>query len=263
MDQILNPYEEDPSTNRIEIQIEKSNVKTEDIEKERRGEEREEREVDKGKEEIIDKTVDKIELLNPLDQKEENDKTSDIKKLETNKLGFLGANMMPCGGLGIATDTVLNIEHTPLAARLAAAGVIDLANLVVDKKYKNGMAIVRPPGHHACYENAMGFCFFNNVGIAVQQLKEKGGLSRILIVDWDIHHGNGVQNLFYQDPCVLYISLHRYDNGTFYPNTGNINECGEGKGEGFNVNIAWSCGPSNFLFILFFFKKCSLFYFFF
>ncbi len=101
---------------------------------------------------------------------------------------------------------------------------------------------MRPPGHHAEYEEAMGFCYFNSVAIAAQQLLTRKLANRVLIVDWAIHHGNGTQQAFYDNPNVLYISLHRHDHGNFYPGTGGPVECGSGAGLGFNVNIAWAGG---------------------
>uniref|UniRef100_A0A8B9H825 Histone deacetylase 7a n=1 Tax=Astyanax mexicanus TaxID=7994 RepID=A0A8B9H825_ASTMX len=88
----------------------------------------------------------------------------------------------------------------------------------------------------------LGFCFFNSVAIAAKQLQQKLSVTKILIVDWDVHHGNGTQEIFYNDPSVLYISLHRYDNGNFFPGSGGPTEVGSGAGEGFNVNVAWTGG---------------------
>lgn len=100
--------------------------------------------------------------------------------------------------------------------------------------------MVRPPGSHAEHQQAMGFCYFNSVAIAARHLQYRLNLKRILIVDWDVHHGNGLQQTFYDDPSVLYISLHRHDDGNFFPGTGSVNEVGNGPGVGFNVNIPWN-----------------------
>ncbi|KAF9432835.1 Histone deacetylase [Entomortierella beljakovae] len=149
---------------------------------------------------------------------------------------------MTCGQLGIAVDTTWNPYHSSTAAKVAAGCLINLVDQVVTGRCKNGFAIIRPPGHHAEEDEAMGFCFFNNVGVAVNLTLSRYPLTmqKILIIDWDVHHGNGTQQIFYENPNVLYISLHRWDNGHFYPFTGAPDECGEEAGEGTNVNIAWS-----------------------
>ncbi|XP_041097512.1 histone deacetylase 7 isoform X5 [Polyodon spathula] len=167
-------------------------------------------------------------------------------KLDNRKLaGILSQRMfvmLPCGGVGVDNDTIWNEMHTSTAARLAAGSVTELAFKVAKGELKNGFAIVRPPGHHADSSNAMGFCFFNSVAIAARQLQQKLNASKILIVDWDVHHGNGTQEVFYSDPSVLYISLHRYDDGNFFPGSGGPSEVGTGPGTGFNVNVAWTGG---------------------
>uniref|UniRef100_A0A4W2G9L5 Histone deacetylase n=1 Tax=Bos indicus x Bos taurus TaxID=30522 RepID=A0A4W2G9L5_BOBOX len=109
-------------------------------------------------------------------------------------------------------------------------------------KCENGFAVVRPPGHHAEESTAMGFCFFNSVAITAKYLRDQLNISKILIVDLDVHHGNGTQQAFYADPNILYISLHRYDEGNFFPGSGAPNEVGTGLGEGYNINIAWTGG---------------------
>ncbi|XP_069990018.1 histone deacetylase 4 isoform X12 [Penaeus vannamei] len=147
-----------------------------------------------------------------------------------------------CGGVGVDSDTTWNEMHTSSAARMAAGCVIDLAFKVATGELQNGFALVRPPGHHAEHQQAMGFCFFNSVAIAARQLQQKLNMEKILIVDWDVHHGNGTQSLFYDDPHILYISMHRYDDGSFFPGTGAPTEVGDGDGYGFNVNIAYSGG---------------------
>ncbi|XP_028928527.1 histone deacetylase 7 isoform X1 [Ornithorhynchus anatinus] len=167
-------------------------------------------------------------------------------KLDNGKLaGILSQRMfvmLPCGGVGVDTDTIWNEMHSSNAARWAAGSVTDLAFKVAARELKNGFAVVRPPGHHADLSTAMGFCFFNSVAIAARQLQQKGKVGKILIVDWDVHHGNGTQQAFYQDPRVLYISLHRHDNGNFFPGSGAVDEVGAGSGEGFTVNVAWAGG---------------------
>ncbi|XP_066967778.1 histone deacetylase 4 isoform X13 [Macrobrachium rosenbergii] len=147
-----------------------------------------------------------------------------------------------CGGVGVDSDTTWNEMHTSSAARMAAGCVIDLAFKVATGELRNGFALVRPPGHHAERQQAMGFCFFNSVAIAARQLHQKLNIEKILIIDWDVHHGNGTQSMFYDDRNILYISMHRYDDGSFFPGTGAPTEVGEGDGYGFNVNIAFSGG---------------------
>ncbi|XP_040281805.1 histone deacetylase 7 isoform X2 [Bufo bufo] len=167
-------------------------------------------------------------------------------KLDNRKLaGILSQRMfvmLPCGGLGVDSDTIWNDLHSSNAARWAAGSVIDLAFKVVTRELKNGFALVRPPGHHADPSTAMGFCFFNSVAIAAKQLQQRLNVRKILIVDWDVHHGNGTQRVFYRDPNVLYISLHRHDDGNFFPGSGAADEVGANSGEGFNVNVAWAGG---------------------
>ncbi|XP_063707572.1 histone deacetylase 4-like isoform X2 [Culicoides brevitarsis] len=162
------------------------------------------------------------------------------QKLEASRVSFV---RLACGGVGVDLDTTWNEHHTGTAARMAAGCVIDLAFKVARGDIKNGFAIVRPPGHHAEPNAAMGFCFFNSVAIAARLLKQRlPDIRRILIVDWDVHHGNGTQQVFYEDPDILYLSIHRHDDGNFFPGTGGPTECGVGSGLGFNVNIPWSSG---------------------
>ncbi|KAG8825535.1 Histone deacetylase hda1 [Serendipita sp. 399] len=134
--------------------------------------------------------------------------------------------------------------HTTTAAKLSCGGVIEACRSVVTGAVRNSFAIVRPPGHHAEPDEHMGFCFFNNAAVAARVMQVEGKAKRVLILDWDVHHGNGTQKAFLDDPTVLYISLHRYDDGTFYPggHFGSLTSCGEGPGLGFSVNIAWPEG---------------------
>jgi len=129
------------------------------------------------------------------------------------------------------------------AALLAAGGLCELVKAVFEKRVNNGFALVRPPGHHAERDRAMGFCLFNNVAIAAHYALKNFSVERVLIVDWDVHHGNGTQHAFYTDPRVLYFSTHRY--GFFYPGTGAATEVGSGKGEGFTVNVPMPAGSGD------------------
>ncbi|KAL5479493.1 hypothetical protein EMCRGX_G023020 [Ephydatia muelleri] len=133
-------------------------------------------------------------------------------------------------------------KSTFSSAMLAAGGLLDLTQQVVSGKLKNGMALIRPPGHHADRGCCSGFCLFNNVAIAAQAAIEKMNVKRVLIVDWDVHHGNGTQRIFWNNNKVLLFSFHRYDNGNFYPSSP-IAGCSYVGGEnalGYNMNMAWS-----------------------
>ena len=123
------------------------------------------------------------------------------------------------------------------AALKAAGGLMEACDAVMKGELKNAAALVRPPGHHATRSTAMGFCIFNNVAIAARHLQKKHGLKKIMIIDWDVHHGNGTQDSFYADPDIFYFSTHRYP---FYPGTGSQGQTGEGAGEGATLNLPFS-----------------------
>jgi len=125
------------------------------------------------------------------------------------------------------------------AARRAAGGVLALVDAVMAGQVDNGFAFVRPPGHHAEIDRAMGFCLFNNVALAAAHLRAAHGLERVLVVDWDVHHGNGTQHAFYRDPSVLFVSTHQYP---FYPGSGAAREVGDGEGEGYTLNLPFPAG---------------------
>lgn len=133
----------------------------------------------------------------------------------------------------LTPDTPISEESYRIAL-LAAGGVLTGIDKIMAKEIDNGMALVRPPGHHATPDKAMGFCLFNNVAIGAKYLRKKYGIAKVLIVDWDLHHGNGTQDAFYEDPTVLYFSIHQYPH---YPGTGSAREKGEGKGAGFTINM--------------------------
>ncbi|MDB5107527.1 MAG: histone deacetylase family protein [Candidatus Binatus sp.] len=124
-------------------------------------------------------------------------------------------------------------RDTYATALLAAGGVLTAVETVLDGAADNAFALVRPPGHHALPSRAMGFCFFNSVAIAAQWLVEVRGLKRVMIIDWDLHHGNGSQDIFYESPEVLYTSTHQFPH---YPGTGSLHEIGYGAGLGYTIN---------------------------
>ena len=133
----------------------------------------------------------------------------------------------------LAPDTYLS-ARTYEAAWLAVGGAIKAMESVVSGECRAAFALIRPPGHHAAPDRAGGFCIFNNIGIVARRAVESHGLNRILIIDWDIHHGNAIQDLFYDDNRVFYLSSHYMG---WYPHTGEWEETGEGPGTGYNVNI--------------------------
>ncbi len=138
-------------------------------------------------------------------------------------------------------DTPVSTESYEVA-RLAAGGLLAAVDAVMEGRARNAFAAVRPPGHHATPGRAMGFCLLNNVAIAARYAQEKHGIGRVLIVDWDVHHGNGTQEAFYTDPSVLYFSSHQYP---FYPGSGSEQETGAGEGLGATVNAPLPAGSGD------------------
>lgn len=128
------------------------------------------------------------------------------------------------------------------AACLAAGATLSLADSIISRQVLNGFALIRPPGHHAEKDRSMGFCIFNNIAVAARYLQAEKGLTRILIVDFDLHHGNGTQRSFYFDPSVLYFSTHQFP---YYPGTGWYDEAGAGDGRGYTVNVPMAYGMSD------------------
>jgi len=124
-------------------------------------------------------------------------------------------------------------------ALLAVGGFLTLLDAIASKQSSNGFALVRPPGHHALRDHAMGFCLFNTMAIGAEYLKRVHGAKKILIMDWDVHHGNGTQAAFYDDPTVFFISTHQFP---FYPGSGAVNETGVGAGEGLTLNVPLPAG---------------------
>ncbi len=142
------------------------------------------------------------------------------------------------GGGWLDSDTVMS-PGSYNAAVYAAGGVLTAIDSVMTRQVDSAFALVRPPGHHATCWQAMGFCLFNNIAIAAKYAIANFDIQRLLIIDFDVHHGNGTQDTFYADPHVLYFSTHQYP---FYPGTGSIDETGARGGEGFTVNVPLLAG---------------------
>jgi acetoin utilization deacetylase AcuC-like enzyme len=143
--------------------------------------------------------------------------------------------------LQIDADTYMS-EGSYRAARLAAGAGTMAVDGVHNNQYESAFVAVRPPGHHASRSTAMGFCLFNNIAIAAQYARKKCGYERVAIIDWDVHHGNGTQEIFYNDPSVCFVSMHEYPA---YPGTGWYSEHGRGDGEGFTLNIPLPSGTGD------------------
>ncbi|XP_053228162.1 histone deacetylase 6 isoform X2 [Podarcis raffonei] len=139
-------------------------------------------------------------------------------------------------------DSVYLHPNSYRCACLAAGSVLQLVEKVLAGKLRNGLALVRPPGHHAQRDKMDGYCMFNNVGLAAQYARQKLGVERVLIVDWDVHHGQGTQYLFEDNPSILYFSIHRYEGGSFWPHLldSDSHAVGRGRGEGYNINLPWN-----------------------
>ena len=143
-------------------------------------------------------------------------------------------------GMGFLTTGDTNICRDSFEiALLAAGGVLAAVDAVMDNTVRNAFCMVRPPGHHATADRGMGFCVFNNVAIAARHARTRHGIERVLIVDWDLHHGNGTQAIFYDDPSVFYFSTHQWP---CYPGTGTPGETGHGKGKGTTLNCPFPPG---------------------
>jgi|SRR5215471_11513861 len=135
-------------------------------------------------------------------------------------------------------DTNVSRQSFDVALK-AVGGILSAVDAVVTGKAANAFCAVRPPGHHARPNQGMGFCIFNNIAIAARYAQRKHGLAKVLIADWDVHHGNGTQDTFYSDGSVMFMSTHQYP---WYPGTGPANETGEGKGKGCTLNFPFAAG---------------------
>ncbi len=156
-------------------------------------------------------------------------------------LSMLKTNAPASGRLSLDSDTSMS-PGSLTAAYLAAGGALAAVDAIMNKQVEHVFCAVRPPGHHAEAGRAMGFCLFNNVAIAARYVQKKYGLKRVLIVDWDVHHGNGTQHSFEDDPSVLFFSTHQFPH---YPGTGRESERGRGAGEGFTINVPMEAGEGD------------------
>jgi acetoin utilization deacetylase AcuC-like enzyme len=167
----------------------------------------------------------------------------DIARCHGNQLIDQLRTLCERGAPFVDLDTVISRESYEVARLAAGAAIAAVDHVFADQgsEGRNAFALVRPPGHHATPNRAMGFCLFNNAAIAARYAQARYGAERVLIIDWDVHHGNGTQDIFYSDPTVFYFSTHQHP---FYPGTGAASETGEGKGDGTTLNIPLSEGTS-------------------
>jgi len=148
------------------------------------------------------------------------------------------------GGGQLDVDTVVS-PHSFEAALHAAGGAVRMVELLLDGSAPCGFSAHRPPGHHAVTARAMGFCLFNNIALAARYALDAGGLDRVMIVDWDVHHGNGTNDIFHESDRVLFVSIHQ---SPLYPGTGPASDVGSGEGRGFTVNLPVAAGADDRLF---------------
>jgi acetoin utilization deacetylase AcuC-like enzyme len=148
------------------------------------------------------------------------------------------------GGGSLDLDTVMS-QGSYEAARHAAGGAARLVELLLAGQARTGFSVHRPPGHHATRDRAMGFCLFNSVAVAAVSALHQGGLDRVLILDWDVHHGNGTNDIFHSSDQVLFISIHQWP---FYPGTGGAQDIGSGPGAGYTVNLPVPAGAGDAIF---------------
>ncbi|OTG81882.1 class II histone deacetylase [Acinetobacter sp. ANC 4558] len=187
-------------------------------------------------------TSGQIDHLTPVQAKAATDE--DILRVHTAEMLAQVKHLsgLPTGGL--AGDGVTNIGNGGIEiAYLSAGGAIELTKKVVTGELSTGYALINPPGHHATRNETMGFCYFNNTSVAAAYAKDVLGVKRVAIVDWDVHHGNGTQDIWYADASVLTISIHQ--DRCFPPNSGFIDERGESAGFGYNLNIPLPPGSGN------------------
>jgi acetoin utilization deacetylase AcuC-like enzyme len=182
-------------------------------------------------------TVDRLTRIEPRRAEDEW-----ITQVHTPRyIAALNRHAPATGRVSLDPDTAMS-PGSLNAAYLAAGGVLAGVDAIMAQQVDHVFCAVRPPGHHAEASRAMGFCLFNNVAIAARYVQKQYGLTRVLIVDWDVHHGNGTQHSFEDDPSVLFFSTHQYPH---YPGTGRASERGTGAGEGFTINVPMEAGEGD------------------
>ena len=162
----------------------------------------------------------------------------DIARCHSGRLIEQIRSLCERGAKFIDLDTVI-CKNSFKVAQLAAGAVITGIDQVFTGAAQTAFALVRPPGHHATPTRAMGFCLFNNAAVGARYAQSRYGAERVLIIDWDVHHGNGTQDIFYTDPTVFYFSTHQYP---YYPGTGSARERGDGRGDGTTLNVPLAAG---------------------
>ena len=185
------------------------------------------------------KALEESGLLEQVEVRSPRDATvPEIKLIHSSKYIEQVQKMCEAGGGHLDMDTAVSPE-TYRAALRAAGALLDSVDGCLEGSFSGSFCLVRPPGHHALPTRGMGFCIFNNIAIAARYALHAKGLSRVMIVDWDAHHGNGTQDVFYEDSSILYVSLHQYPH---YPGTGWVDETGHGQGKGFTINFPFPAG---------------------
>ncbi|MEM1067703.1 MAG: histone deacetylase [Planctomycetota bacterium] len=185
--------------------------------------------------------LDQADVLKSFTRPEWNDVTEEqVHRVHTAETLDSIQRFIERGGGQIEQDTIVS-EKSWQAASRASGAACDAVRRVVEGEDRNAFCLMRPPGHHAMHQHPMGFCLVNHIAIAARSAIQALNLNRVLIIDWDVHHGNGTQATFWEDPQVAFLSMHRFP---FYPGSGDESETGQGRGAGLTVNLPIEFGTS-------------------